>query len=75
MTKVPTHPGFFWGIHKINAPGTRDENESLGNEWEVMRVVINCIDEDDPNILWFRFQVSKKHNRLKISIGDPSRKF
>ena len=49
--KVPIGPGFYWGKWRIKDEGTVDEDESPGNEWEVMHVVVNCIDEDDPEHL------------------------
>lgn len=50
-TLVPCAAGFYWGKWRIKAAGTVDENETPGNEWEVMHVVVNCIDEDDPEYL------------------------
>ncbi len=49
--KVPTAAGFYWAKWRIKAEGTVDEDESPGNEWEVMHVVVNCIDDDDPEHL------------------------
>jgi len=38
---MPDAEGFYWGIWRIKAEGTRDEEESPGSEWEVMRVMHN----------------------------------
>jgi hypothetical protein len=50
-TLVPSGPGFYWGQWRIKDEGTEDEDEAPGKEWEVMHVVTNCIDEDDPEYL------------------------
>jgi hypothetical protein len=50
-TLVPRTAGFYWAKWRIKDEGTVDENESPGDEWEVMHVVTNCIDEDDPEYL------------------------
>lgn len=48
---IPTREGFWWAKWRIKAAGSADEHESPGDEWEVMHVVENCIDEDDPEHL------------------------
>jgi hypothetical protein len=50
-TLVPSGPGFYWGQWRIKDEGTEDEDEAPGKEWEVMHVVTNCIDKDDPEYL------------------------
>jgi hypothetical protein len=49
--KLPTAEGFYWGVWRVKAEGTADENEAPGFEWEVMHVIENCIDEADPEFL------------------------
>jgi hypothetical protein len=51
MEALPKAAGFYWGKWRIKDEGTVDEDESPGDEWEVMHVVVNCIDEDDPEYL------------------------
>lgn len=49
--RLPRAAGFYWGKWRIKAEGTVDEDESPSDEWEVMHVVENCIDADDPEYL------------------------
>lgn len=48
---APTKEGFYWAKWRIKAAGTADEDDPPGDEWEVMHVVENCLDEDDPEYL------------------------
>ena len=48
---TPTKEGFWWAKWKIKSPGTAEEDEPPGDEWEVMHVVENCIDHNDPEYL------------------------
>lgn len=50
-TLIPRSKGFYWGKWRIKVEGTADENERSGDEWEVMHVVENCIDNNDPEFL------------------------
>lgn len=50
-TLVPKREGFYWGKWRIKAEGTAEEDEAPGDEWEVMHVVENCIDQTDPEFL------------------------
>lgn len=42
----PTEPGHYWAKWKIKSPGTAEEHDPPGGEWEVVQVFQNCIDED-----------------------------
>lgn len=48
---APKKPGHYWAKWKIKAPGTAEEDDPPGGEWEVVQVFRNCIDEDDPEHL------------------------
>lgn len=49
---IPKKEGFYWGQWRIKAEGTADEDEHIAvYEWEVMHVVENCNNEDDPEFL------------------------
>lgn len=48
---IPQQAGFYWAKWKIKADGTADEDDPPGDEWEVMHVVENCVDEADPEYL------------------------
>lgn len=72
---IPKYAGFFWGKWRIKAKGTLDENESTGNEWEVMHVVENCIDKDDPEHLMVMVPgVSKWQSVENFFWGDEVKK-
>lgn len=49
--RTPTKEGFYWGKWKLKADGTADEDELPGDEWEVMHVVENTLDQSDPEFL------------------------
>ena len=44
---TPTGPGHYWARWRIKDPGTAEENDPPGGQWEVVQVVINCIDPTD----------------------------
>jgi len=48
----PSKAGFYWGKWKIASEGTI-EGDLLtpSDEWEVMHVVENCLDESSPEYL------------------------
>jgi len=48
---LPARQGFYWAKWRLKCAGTVDEDERPSDEWEVMHVVVNCIDEDDPEYL------------------------
>lgn len=48
---LPKAEGFYWGKWKIKAEGTSDPDDPPGDEWEVMHVVENCLDETDDEFL------------------------
>lgn len=55
MTKrwpMPTAEGFYWGKWRIANEGTKEGDEQTpSDEWEVMHVVENTLDYDDPDHL------------------------
>ena len=52
MKNMPHEEGFWWGQWKIAADGTPDgEYQTPSSEWEVMHVVENTLDKDDPEYL------------------------
>ena len=69
--QIPKAKGFYWGKWRIKDPGTVDENESPGNEWEVMHVVVNCIDEDDPEYLMVMVPGVAKWQSLENFVWGP----
>lgn len=49
---TPTEAGFFWAKWKIASDGTREADElTPSDRWEVVEVVTNHIDRDDPEYL------------------------
>jgi hypothetical protein len=44
---IPHEEGFWWGQWHTKSPGTADPDDPPGDEWEVMHVVENTLDEDD----------------------------
>lgn len=48
---TPARPGFFWGQWHTKGRGTADMDDKPGDEWEVMHVVENTLDRDDPEYL------------------------
>jgi hypothetical protein len=52
MAELPTKAGFYWAKWKIAADGTRDiEDFQASDRWEVVEVVVNHIDRDNPEHL------------------------
>lgn len=50
--RTPTKPGFYWAIWQKADPGTPEGDEQTpALEWEIVHVVENCLDEDDPEYL------------------------
>ena len=45
--ELPNAEGFWWAKWRIKSPGTAEENDPPGNEWEVMHVVENTLDKTD----------------------------
>jgi hypothetical protein len=69
--KVPTAEGFYWALWRIKAEGTADESEPPGQEWEVMHVVENCLEETDPEFLMVMVPGVEKWQALENFIwGD-----
>lgn len=49
---TPKEPGFYWAKWRIADDGTREGDELTPSDtWEVVQVVVNCIDRDDPEHL------------------------
>ncbi len=49
---IPSEEGFYWAKWRIAADGTLEGDELTPcNEWEVVQVNVNCIDQDDPEHL------------------------
>jgi len=50
--KKPAHPGFWWAKWKIADEGTREGGElTPSDEWEVMHVFSNTLDNTHPEHL------------------------
>lgn len=49
--KQPKTPGHYWARWRIKSPGTAEEDDPPGGQWEVVQVFENCIDETDPEYL------------------------
>jgi hypothetical protein len=50
-TLVPSFPGHYWARWKIKDPGTAEEDDPPGGQWEVVQVFANCIDPEDDEYL------------------------
>ncbi len=48
---LPKEPGHYWARWRIKSPGTAEEDDPPGGQWEVVQVFVNCVDPDDAEYL------------------------
>ena len=51
MRGMPEKAGAYWAVWLVAAPNTYEQEENPSGSQEVVSVVVNCLDEDDPDHL------------------------
>lgn len=72
MSEAPKAPGFYWAKWKIKSPGTAEEDDApWGQDWEVVDVFENCIDQTDDEYLMVHVSGVEKAQALENFFWGP----